>query len=431
MTPVPAPADPRRAQLRRLKGIALAMLVAMLAGFVVAHLNHEAGIWAWVGAFCEAAAVGALADWFAVAALFRRPMGLPIPHTAIIPRSKDRIADSLAVFVRDHFLEPDALLARLKVFDPATRLGQWLAEPAQAHMLAQMARGWALQALDLLDEAAVQRTIENFAVEQLRRWNASATIGDLMGLLTADNRHQRVFDEGLRRVAGWLDNEPVKQRASQLIVRYIRKEWPSIASTVDWIKPIDEIGDSLAERLARAVLEELQQILSEPEHPLRQDYETWLRDYIQRLRQDPQLAQRVEALKQRVIDHPMVQEYVRGLWQRIQEALRQDLSQTDSALATHLERSLAGLGRTLGNDPALREALNQHMLVGAEKLTERLRGGVTNHIAQTVKAWDERKLVDQLELSVGRDLQFIRFNGTLVGGLIGLMLHALTQWLRL
>ncbi|WP_312918124.1 DUF445 family protein [Stenotrophomonas sp.] len=423
-------ADPRRAQLRRLKAYALAMLLAMLAGFIVSHINGERGIWAWVGAFCEAATVGALADWFAVVALFRRPLNLPIPHTAIIPRNKARIADSLAVFVRDHFLEPEALLAKLKVFDPATRLGEWLSQPAQARMLAGMARGWAVQALDLLDEAAVRRSIQGFVVAQLRQWNAAATAGELLGLLTADNRHQRVLDEGLTRVANWLDNDKVRQQASALIVRYIRKEWPKLASTVDWVKPIDEIGDSLADRLARAGLEELQAILSQPDHPLRQDYALWLGNYMRRLREDPALAARVDALKQQVIDHPAVQDYVQGLWQRIHEYLRSDLSREDSVLAGHLERSLGRLGASIGSDPALRDALNQHMLSGAEKLTNRLRSGVTEHIAQTVKGWDENKLVEQLELSVGRDLQYIRFNGTLVGGLIGLLLHALTGWLK-
>jgi len=425
-----APADPRRAQLRRLKLYALAMLLAMLAGFVLSHLNGEHGAWAWVGAFCEAAMVGALADWFAVVALFRRPLNLPIPHTAIIPRSKARIADSLALFVRDHFLEPEALLAKLRVFDPATRLGQWLAQPPQARMLAGMARGWALQALDLLDESAVRRAIQGFVVEQLRQWNAAATAGDLLGLLTADDRHQRVLDEGLTRIAGWLDSETVRQRASALIVRYIRKEWPKLASTVDWVKPIDEIGDSLAGRMARAGLDELQAILSEPAHPLRQDYARWLGGYLQRLREDPALAARVDALKQQLIDHPAVQDYVQGLWQRIHQQLRDDLSREESVLAAHLERNLGKLGASIGRDPALRDALNQHMLAGAERLTTRLRSGVTTHIAQTLKAWDERKLVEQLELSVGRDLQYIRFNGTLVGGLIGLLLHALTVWLR-
>jgi len=427
---VSPPADPRRAQLRRLKAYALAMLLAMLAGFIVSHINGERGIWAWVGAFCEAATVGALADWFAVVALFRRPLNLPIPHTAIIPRNKARIADSLAVFVRDHFLEPEALLAKLKVFDPATRLGEWLSQPAQARMLAGMARGWAVQALDLLDEAAVRRSIQGFVVAQLRQWNAAATAGELLGLLTADNRHQRVLDEGLTRVANWLDNDKVRQQASALIVRYIRKEWPKLASTVDWVKPIDEIGDSLADRLARAGLEELQAILSQPDHPLRQDYALWLGNYMRRLREDPALAARVDALKQQVIDHPAVQDYVQGLWQRIHEYLRSDLSREDSVLAGHLERSLGRLGASIGSDPALRDALNQHMLSGAEKLTNRLRSGVTEHIAQTVKGWDENKLVEQLELSVGRDLQYIRFNGTLVGGLIGLLLHALTGWLK-
>ncbi|WP_305805006.1 DUF445 family protein [Stenotrophomonas sp. YIM B06876] len=406
------------------------MLVAMLAGFLVSHLHGERGIWAWVAAFCEAAAVGALADWFAVVALFRRPLGLPIPHTAIIPRSKERIADSLAVFVRDHFLEPEALLAKLKVFDPATRLGQWLSQPSQVRMLAGMARGWALQALDLFDEAAVRRAIQGFVVDQLRKWNAAATAGELLGLLTAGNRHQRVLDEGLRRVAEWLDDESIRQRASALIVRYIRKEWPKLASTVEWVKPMDEIGDTLAERLARAALEELQQVLSEPEHPLRQDYARWIGGYIQQLRQDPALAARVDQLKQQVIDHPAVQDYVQGLWQRIQHSLREDLSRPDSVLAAYLERSLGSLGQAIGRDPALRDALNQHMLAGAEKLTLRLREGVTSHIAQTVNSWDEHKLVEQLELSVGRDLQYIRFNGTLVGGLVGLLLHAITGWLH-
>lgn len=422
--------DPRRAQLRRLKAIAVGLLLLMLAGFVVSHLQGEQGIWAWVSAFCEAAAVGALADWFAVVALFRRPMGLPIPHTAIIPRGKDRIADSLAFFVRDQFLEPASLMAKLQVFDPAARLGNWLSEPDRARLLADTVRGWLLQALDFFDEAAVRRRLHGFVVQQLRQWNAAATLGELLDLLTADGRHQRVLDEGLQRLARWLEQPEVKERASQLIVRYIQREWPTLSSTVSWVKPIDEIGDSLAERLARAVLDELQQVLAEPGHPLRQDYEQWVGSYTQRLREDPALAARIEQMKQDMIDHPALQDYVQGLWSRIHASLRADLQQEESAIAGYLQRSVAALGRSLAADPALRDALNQHLLEGAQRLTLRLREGVTGHIASTVKAWDERHLVDQLELSVGRDLQFIRFNGTLVGGLIGLLLHAVTSWLH-
>ena len=416
--------DPRRAQLRRMKAIALAMLLAMLCGFVLAHAMGNQGVWAWVSAFCEAATVGALADWFAVVALFRHPLGLPIPHTAIIPRSKARIADSLAAFVRDHFLEPQTLLARLEVFDPAAKLGQWLSRPEQSRRLAQLARGWALQALDLLDERAVREGIQRFVVARLQAWDAAATAGEVLGLLTADGRHQQLLDEALKRLSRYLDGEAVKQRASALLVKHARREWPRLVGTVNWIKPVEGIADDLAERIARAVLDELNGILSQPKHPIRRDYERWLRGYIQRLREDPELATRVAQIKQDLIGHPSVQAYVSGLWDQVHAALRQDLERADGVLAGHLERSLGSLGEALGRDEALREAINQHVMGGAEKLAQRLRGGVTDYIAQTVKAWDERHLVEQLELSVGRDLQYIRFNGTLVGGLIGLLLHA-------
>ena len=231
--------------------------------------------------------------------------------------------------------------------------------------------------------------------------------------------------EALKRLSRYLDGEAVKQRASDLLVKHARREWPRLVGTVNWVKPVEGIADDLAERIARAVLDELNEILIEPGHPIRRDYERWLRGYIKRLRQDPELAARVARIKQELIDHPSVQDYVRGLWDQIHSALRQDLERDDGVLAGHLERSLVGLGEALGRDESLREAINQHVMGGAEKLALRLRGGVTDYIAQTVKAWDERHLVEQLELSVGRDLQYIRFNGTLVGGLIGLSLHAI------
>lgn len=420
----PQPIDPRRLRLRRMKLAASGLLVLMLAGFALSHAMGLRGGWAWLAAFCEAAAVGALADWFAVVALFRRPLGLPIPHTAIVPHSKERLANSLAVFVRDHFLAPESLLEKLRVFDPAARLGQWLAEPEQARRLAGMARGWALQALDLLDESAVRVAIQQFVVGRLRSWNAAGTAGEVLGILTADGRHQELLDEALKRIGRWLDHPAVKARASALIVRYARREWPKLMGTVDLIKPVEEIGDSLAQRIAAAALEELQLVLSTPGHPLRKDYEEWLSGYVVRLRSDPDLAARVEVIKQNLIDHPAVQDYVRGLWDQVHATLRSNLETPDSTLARHLERSLQALGEALGRDPALRDALNTHLTSAAESLTTRLRSGVTEHIAQTMKSWDERQLVDVLELAVGRDLQYIRFNGTLVGGLIGLLLHA-------
>lgn len=414
----------RRAQLRRMKIAALALLVAMISGFITSHVMGGQGAWAWVRAFCEAATVGALADWFAVVALFRRPMGLPIPHTAIIPSNKDRIGDNLAVFVRDHFLDPDTLMEKLRGFDPAARLSRWLARPKQAHALSDGARRVALQTLDLLDDSAVRGVIQEFVVKTLRRWDAAGTAGEVLGLLTRDGRHQELLDAAMERLGGYLGDEDVKERASALLVKFARKEWPRIIKAVDVIASVDGIADNLADRLARALVQELRDVLSEPDHPVRRDYEAWVLDYIARLRADPALAAQVEAMKQRAIDHPKVQEYVQGLWDDIHAALRRDLSDEQSALAAHLENALLALARKLGEDPDLREAINGHVLGAARRLTGRLRIGVTEHISRTVKLWDERHLVEELELSVGRDLQYIRFNGTLVGGLIGVLLHA-------
>ncbi len=283
-----------------------------------------------------------------------------------------------------------------------------------------------MQALDLLDERAVREAIRGFVIERLRNWNAAATAGDVLGLLTADGRHHKaLLDEALKRLAGYLDNEAVRQRASALMVKHARKEWPRLVGTVDFVRPVEGIADSLADRIARALLDELNEILSRPEHPLRRDYADWLQDYVARLRTDPALAAKVERIKQDLIAHESVQDYVRGLWDQVHASLRRDLEREDGVLAGHLQQSLAGIGKALGRDPALREAINQHVLGGAEKLALRLRGGVTDYIAQTVKGRTNATLVEQLELSVGRDLQYIRFNGTLVGGMIGLVLHAL------
>ncbi|SPU50790.1 Predicted membrane protein [Bordetella trematum] len=357
-------------------------------------------------------------------ALFRRPLGLPIPHTAIIPNSKDRIGDNLAAFVRDHFLDPDSLLERLRVFNPAGRLARWLAQPAQARALAQETRQLAVQAIDLLDETAVRGAIRQFLDDALQRWDAARTAGDVLALLTRDGRHQDLLNAALERLAGYLGQEDVKARASALLLRFARKEWPRIIATVDLVASVDNMAGNLADRLARALIDELREVLGQPEHPVRRDYEAWVMAYIERLRADPEVGETVQALKARWLADPQVQRYVQQLWEDVQGLLRRDLQREDSVLARHLETALGSLAQRLRRDERLRAALNAHILGAARRLSGRLRHGVTAHISRTVKQWDERHLVQELELAVGRDLQYVRFNGTLVGGLIGLALHA-------
>jgi uncharacterized membrane-anchored protein YjiN (DUF445 family) len=199
---------------------------------------------------------------------------------------------------------------------------------------------------------------------------------------------------------------------------------------VELVTPVARIADGLADRLAASVLGELRDVLAEPGHPVRQRYEKWLAEFIVRLREDEPLIAAFERVKERAITDPAMLDYVASIWADVKRLLREDLAGEDSVLARHLEQGLRDLGTRLAADPGLRAALNEHLLAAAGQLATNLRSGVTTHISQTIKDWDDRQLVEELELSVGRDLQFIRLNGTLVGGLVGLALHALRMALQ-
>lgn len=408
-----------------MKWLAAALLLAALAGLALAHAMGGAGGWGWLGAFCEASAVGAVADWFAVVALFRHPLGLKIPHTAIIPQGKARIADGLAEFVRDHFLDPATLLARLTVFDPARRLSEWLTDPQRMQSLVAQAQGWALGVLDTFDDGRLRQAVLDLVITQLRRWDAAPTAGDVLGLLTQNGRHHQLLDAGLHKLSEFMMQDEVKARVSQLLLKHARKEWPKIIATLELVTNLPDLSDSLADRLSASMLAELREVLAQPEHPVRLRYEDWLKDFVVRLRSDPELIASVQDMKQRAIDDPALQAYAASLWADVKQLLRENLAADNSTLARYAQGALQALGQRLASDDSLRDAINEHLLAAAGELAANLRAGITSHIAQTVKAWDDEQLVRTLELQVGRDLQFIRINGTVVGGLIGLVLHAL------
>jgi uncharacterized membrane-anchored protein YjiN (DUF445 family) len=418
-------ADPRVKPLKRMQALALGLLVSAALGLVVSELMGGMGAWGWVRAFCEAAVVGALADWFAVVALFRRPMGLPIPHTAIIPSSKERIADSLAVFVRDHFLDHESLLSKLSVFNPAVRMGDWLTQPENVRKLTGSVRVIAQEALGMLDEHAVRRAIHDFVVTKVRAWDAAATGGDVLNLLTKDGRHHELLDGALMKFGEYLQDPDNKRKVAGMMVAYARKEWPKIIVAVNMVKSVDALADDFADRLANALIEEMSEALASPEHAVRVKYEAWLYSFVGRLKADAVLRGHINEIKEKAVQHPAVHDYVNGIWEEIRSALESELKSADSALVRHMEQCLLGLGNKLSQDEGLRAAINAHVLSAADKLADNLRTTVTGHISQTVKAWDDHQLVQQIELSVGRDLQFIRINGTVVGGAVGLALHAL------
>lgn len=419
--------DPRLAALRRMQRMATGLLLLAVAGLALGHAMGNQGGWAWLVAACEAATVGALADWFAVVALFRRPLGLPLPHTAIIAQNKNRIADSLARFVREHFLSPELLLPRLQALDPAAHLGRWLRDPARVRQWVGVARAASSEVLALVEDERMARALNTLVTHQARQWNASATAGQVLDLLTQGGRHHALLDAGLDQVADWLGEPPVKQALAAIALKHVRKEWPRVIGLAEHLASVPQMADTLAEKVSASAVAELREILAQSGHPLRQRYDDWVQQQIQRLRADAALMAEVNALKDRALDDPAVQRYIAGLWQDIKQLLRADLGNPESPVARQLEATLAGIGERLLVDTGLHEALNEHVMGMATQLVGNLQDGMADHIAHTLKAWDEQRLVTQIEASVGRDLQFIRINGTLIGALAGLALHALQR----
>lgn len=415
------------AQGSRAKTAAFVLLVLVFVGFVLAHVMGSQGIWGWIEAFCEASLVGALADWFAVVALFRRPLGLPIPHTAILPRHKARVADGIAQFIRERFLAKQTLIASLRQMDPARQVGQWLARTQARRHLVRWLQGVLYHAVRLTDQPSVRAAISAWMVQRLRRWNVAVSVSGLLDRLLVDGQQQRLLDGLLRRLARWINHASVKAKVSALIVRYARREWPALVGTVNWVKPVGEIGDRLAERIAKAALDELQTILTVPSHPIRQSYERWLKNGIQRLRQDPVLIARVEHYKQQCIDHPLLPDTVQDLWRKISHSLRRDLVRRNSTFGTRLAHVLQASSWRLRRDARLRQAVNTYIVRVAGQLTDVLAPHVTQYIAATINHWNDAQLTQEIEESIGSDLQYIRINGTLVGGLIGLLLYFFQQ----
>ena len=400
-----------------MRAFATGLLVVMAALFALSHYFEPSyPPLAWVRAFSEAALVGGLADWFAVTALFRHPLGLPIPHTAIIPANKDRIADVMAAFLRAHFLTPQVVSRRLRGMNLAGALGRllndrkWLGEAR----LRQGATGLLKDMLKSLDDEQIGGIVRSAARTQLEQLDAATLLGRLLKAAIADKRHLPLLDASLR----WA--RQVLEEHEDLLRAIIHKQ---AGSLLRWT--------GLDERLASGLLDGAYKLLAEcaadPEHPLRLQMEARLQTLAHDLVHDPAIRAKVDAARMELLANPAVARWLDGLWRHLRATLLRAARNPTWALSGQLGEGLATFGRSLEHDPVLQRLVNRFARRTLAGLAARHGGAIATLVSETVKRWDGHTITARIEGTVGHDLQFIRLNGTLVGGTVGVVLYGINQ----
>ncbi len=403
--------------LRSMKRRASGLLVVVTAAFVALTVADPSGGWVPAAlAAVQGGMVGGLADWFAVTALFRHPLGLPIPHTAIIRERKDQFGATLGGFVQDNFLSPDIVGERIREAHIADRAAAWLADPVNADTVARTFLESVVGALDVVEDDVVQRLLH----EELERMVASVDVAPLAGRLliaaTDDGRHRELLDVGLRGVITFLDEhrDELRHRFGQ--------ESP-------WWLP-GALEDRLFDRIVDGGMALLRSVVADPNHEIRTAIDERLVALAERLQSDPSLAERGVAFKREMLEHAALRKWSASLWTDFKATVREQAPVADSPLRLRAANAVRGMGERLQSDRELRDTLDGWAESAGRFVVENYRDEIGALITTTVSRWDGEETSDKLELLLGRDLQFIRINGTIVGALAGVAIHGLTELLR-
>ncbi len=397
-----------------MKMVATGMLVLAAVIFVVARGLEEEAAWAgYVRATAEAAMVGAIADWFAVTALFRHPLGLPIPHTAIIEKRKDQIGESLGDFVQENFLTREVVSDRLESADLAARLGEWLAKPENAKTLGEQSAAVVGGVTEVLRDETVQQGMEQVVVQRVKSIPVTPLVGKAVDVAIEGQHHQRLLELTLQGLSTFLHENQTTFR------RRLSQESP-------WWVP-EQVDDKVFLKIYESVERFVDDIRTQPGHPFRRQLDDKTVELSERLKDDPELEARGEQLRDEILSHPEVRAWMDSLWSRIKMGLLEATNDPDSELRVRLEEAIVEAGRSLEADPLLRKKIDNWIVGGVGYIAEQFRGEVSELIASTVRSWDSADTSDRLELQVGKDLQFIRINGTLVGGIAGLLIYTVSE----
>jgi uncharacterized membrane-anchored protein YjiN (DUF445 family) len=408
----PARFVPVQSGVTRMRMIATGLLVAMALLFLLAaQLQARHPCLGFVKAFAEAAMVGGLADWFAVTALFRRPLGLPIPHTAIIPRNKDRIGETLAAFLRDNFLIPSVVARRMRNVDVAGAVGSFLANPAPEGRLREGASRLLADILESLDQERLGGMVKSAISARLKSLEVSPLLGKTLEAAMTDERHVPILDSIVTWAGRTLD-------ANEELIRDM------VHQRAGWILRLAGLDEKLAEAIIDGLRRLTIDMAVDEKHPLRAKAEEAMAILAWDMQHDPDMRTRVESWKNEIIANPAVGEWVGGLWENSRAGLLKAARDPQAALAGRFGEALQQLGETLQRDARLKAALNQFARRAAAGAAATYGGGIVKLVSETVRSWDAETVTLRLEGAVGRDLQYIRINGTLVGGLVGLALHA-------
>lgn len=408
---VALPPDRARTMRRTATGMLVAMAGVFLLSSQYLHVHPAIG---FVRAFAEAAMVGGLADWFAVTALFRRPLGLPIPHTAIIPENKDRIADTMAAFLQDNFLTPAVVARRMQDMNLARAAGEYLAAPSGGETSARLRAGAGeliAEFLESLDPERLGTQVRGGLKALAAKVEVAPLLGQMLTAAIADRRHLPLIDSAIRWAGLTIE-------ANEEMIRTMIHQRAN--AIVRWT--------GLDERLANSVLDGLYKLLAEvlidPDHPLRDRLDQGLSQLAHDLLHDDETRAKIERAKNDLLDNPAVATWWIGVWERIRSSLIKTARQPGGGLGGQLTESLAELGKVLRDDPRMQLQLNRFARRTAVGVATRYGGQIVRLVSETVKRWDAHTVTDRIESAVGRDLQFIRINGTVVGGLVGVAIHA-------
>lgn len=400
--------------LRRTKLVAAGALALCVAIFIAARAYS--GQYPWLGfvaAFAEAATIGGLADWYAVVALFRRPMGLPIPHTAIIPANQNRIADNLGRFIEANFLSPEPVREKLNEVDFAALVADWLSDRKRANGLARFIARLMPQMLGAIEQSGLRGFVAERMLEQLQKVDVAPVAAGLLSAFTEDRRHQKLLDEFTKVIGRFLNDE----QALATMREKIREELPSLFN-------LFRADAYLLKKIVASAGSLLEELREDPQHPIRAEFDRFVQQFIERLAHSKAYARRAEQMKQALLARSEVRTLAGDIWTSLRQFVEQDLQASDSMLREHLASLLVEAGQQLATDEAIKAEMNKGFVAALSSFVESQKSGVSRFIADQVKRWDLGQLTRLVEINIGKDLQYIRFNGMIVGGLAGLVLYA-------